>query len=161
MLIKRREARSSSIEWTPIDAIDFNGMKGSIQVGVSRKWNTPRRYNVAFDDLWDLTEAMEAITLEHGGRVYKAQAPVINAEKLKLERIIAGPISIAETDLPPDWTPGQGFYMRVDLADGQGTQYHNFFLHLEDLVALLHQAVRDAQGLNAKRAAAAVARTLH
>lgn len=147
--------------WTPIDAIDINGLKGSIQVGVSRKWNTPRRYDLAFDDLWDLTEACEVITLEHGGRVYRRQSPIVARERLALEKVIACGFKSAPTSPPADWEGDRGHYLGAVMMDGERTTYHNFFVHLEDLVALLHAAVRDAQGLNAKRATAAAARTLH
>lgn len=147
--------------WTPIDAIDINGLAGSIQVGISRKWSTPRRYDFHFDDLWDLVEALEVITLEHGGRVHTRQAPVVARERLALKKVIACPIASAPTERPPDPAFDDGFYMGAVMADKLETTYHNFFVHLEDIVALLHQAARDAQGLTATKAAAAVSRTLH
>jgi hypothetical protein len=165
MLIKRKikpaELGDAPTIWTPIDAIDINGLAGSIQVGVSRKWNTPRRYDIAFDDLWDLVEAIEVITLEHGGRVYRRPAPIVARERLALTRVIACTAASAPVDRPPDWEGDRGFYMGTVIDDELETTYHNFFVHLEDLVALLHQAVRDAQGITPTKAAAAVGRTLH
>lgn len=144
--------------WTPIEAIDINGLEGELVIGKCRI-RPHARYKISFDDLWDLTEACEAIVLEHGGRLYKAQAPVVNRGRLALRKVIAGPQSIAEVEKPPEWDV-DGFYLQVDMGV---EQYHNFFVHLEDLVALLHRAVADAQGLKprANPMRAAVSRALH
>lgn len=150
--------------WTRIEVIDLkpalSGRKwqGSIQVGPCRLRTRSHRYAVGFDNLRDFIMALEKILIDCGGRIFRDRTPIVARARLELEQVRVYLIPEAPVKPPPDFGL-DGFYMALDCPTGE--TYHNFFVHLEDLVQLLHRCAKDVQGLQRKTAAGAVAAVFH
>lgn len=149
--------------WTPVEAIDItpslsgHKFKGSIQLGKSRRCGKPKRYQLDFDNLWDLKELCERICLDLGGRIYLRRAQLVRPEKIELSHVIAGPLSVSPVTVPPDFDAG--FYIGLETPDGEC--YHNYFVNLEDLIQLLHRCCIDVQGFKRRTTAGSVAAVFH
>jgi hypothetical protein len=157
------EPEAPRVFWTPVEAIEIkpslSGHKfhGFLQVGKSRRVMRPKRYVLDFDNIWDLKELCERICLDVGGRLFLRRAQRVRPEKLELEAVLAGPITVSPVTVPPDFEGG--FYLGLETPDGDC--FHNYFVHLEDLIQLLHRVVIDAQGFKRRTAAGAVAAVFH
>lgn len=149
--------------WTPVQAIEvapaLSGHKfhGSLQLGPSRRVKRAKRYVLDFDNLWDLKELCERICLDTGGHLLLRRAQLVQPEKLALSIVHAGVLTDSTVTIPPDFDTG--FYLGLETTAGQC--YHNYFVHLEDLIQLLHRCVVDAQGFKRNTAAGAVAAVFH
>lgn len=150
--------------WTPIESIEVapalsgHKFKGSIQLGKSRRVAKPVRFDLAFDDLWDLKDIAEGICVSVGGRLYLKRAPKVNLARLQLERVLVGPVSVSPVAVPSGFED-RGWYIGLETPEGEC--YHNYFVHLEDLIGLLHRCVLDAQGLKRNTTAGAIAAVYH
>lgn len=149
--------------WTPVEAISIapalSGHKwhGSLQVGKSRRVMRSKRYTLDFDNLWDLKELCERICLDVGGHIFLRRAMLVNPQKLELAIVRAGALTDSPVAVPPDFDTGH--YLGLETLSGEC--YHNYFVHLEDLIQLLHRCVIDAQGFKRKTTAGAVAAVFH
>ena len=88
----------SRIKWTPIQAIHVAGLKGWVQIPRSARYAAPKRWEFSFDNLWDLTEAIEKICIDAGGRRYQVRSHVVNAKYMALKSVTAGGVDLAEVD---------------------------------------------------------------
>lgn len=147
--------------WTPIEAVEIkpalsgHKFKGHINLGPSRLHpKQHKRYAVEFDNLRDLIVMLESITLDCGGRIFRARSPIVSKAKLEIEQVHACTWSECTVDKPMEAEFLEGHYLAITMMGGD--VYHQWFVNVEDLVQQLHRVAMDVQGLTKSVTAGAV-----
>jgi len=120
-----------------IDRIDLSKGKGLIQAN-------GQTFNIVFEDLLDLTQAVEMILLKLTGKVLNPQfRPRIKSRNgLGLAKLVAGDLGRCETDIPAG-VGAKHWYLLVEI---DGNRWDNWFTRLDELIKMLYIVVREAQG---------------
>lgn len=132
-----------------IDRIDITGKKGVITVA-------GRQFELTFDDLVDLVQAIEMIMLKTSGKLLRPQfRPTIrNRKALTFDKLRAGDFSLYDgsdgaapvrqwEECPVVERVLKMHYIFIEIS---GTKWHTWFARLDELIKALYIVVREAQG---------------
>lgn len=132
-----------------VDRIDITGKKGVIVVA-------GRQFQLTFDDVLDLVQAIEMIMLKTTGKLLgpKFRPTVRNRKALSFDELVAGDYSLY--DGSDGVAPVRQFqecevveqvlkmhYIYIKIV---GTKWHTWFARIDELIKALYIVVREAQG---------------
>lgn len=128
-----------------IDRLDLSSGKGVIVADA-------RLFEITFDDVLDLTQAVEMIMLKLTGKVldHRRRPLVTNRTALKALSIVGGDFSLGPTPAPVlamqkcDVTDVlmQTHFLRIELADAV---FENWICRLDELIKALYILIADVQ----------------
>lgn len=132
-----------------IEAFDLANGKGKIVA-------YGRTFEITYDDVLDLAQAVEMIMLKLTGKVLrpKFRPEVKNVAACKFTRVLGGDYSLydgpsGEQPLPPSTTcevtghAVKTHYLRVEI---EGNRWDNWFGRLDELAKCLYIIVKETQG---------------
>lgn len=112
-----------------------------------------RTFELKFDDLLDLVQAVEMIMLKLTGKLLrpKFRPEIKNRAALRFTRMLGGDYSLASGEAPlPVSTvcevTGHDVKTHYLLVDIDGSRWENWFGRLDELVKCLYVVIREAQG---------------
>ena len=113
--------------------------------GKGEIWLNGKIKRLLFDDLVDLTQAVEMIDLEATGKVLRPQfrTPIKNRAACQIDKLEAGDADLYDGSQGPAPFDVGKWYLRVEI---DGNVWHNWFGRLDELVKLLNVILREAQG---------------
>lgn len=118
-----------------IDRFECSKRNGVITTGRGQT------FNIAFDDIYDLYQAIEALNLRLTRKLLakKCRPTITKRKALKASRIAAGPDVMYEGDDAPETG---GHYLLVEI---DGTVWHSWFRRLDELMKCLTNIITEAQ----------------
>ena len=132
-----------------IQSIDFDKSAGQI-------WVNGSYYNLQYDDLVDLVQAIEMIDFKLTGRALKKKfrPDIKDRDSLKITSLLAGDPTTYDGSSGDSPEP-TAFYMLIEINDNR---YDNWFTRLDELIKLLYMIIADEQNEHVmKRSKTAVA----